>query len=334
MPWDASKHRAFGGGLPALHPLRAAAAAGHPPALRIRPTGPFGHAPRIFGFGGAVPGFEDGGTTPGDYQPGSLSPMMANQVSHYSSLSPEALQEAAVRLRGTQQGQIAQRLLMQRRILNAQQPAQSQAQPEQQPPPMGFASGGTLHGLPKPYALGGMLAPEGGVHMAERGLNESGFLHTAGPGRGDNIGITPKMQSYVLPADVISGAGQGNSLSGAKALEGTLSGKIGPYGMPMHQPRGRHTMPSPPPAYHDPDQNWAEHLAGGTRGAMARGGTANRTPVEVAGGEFILSPEDVARVGAHYGGDITHGHAVLDAYVKHRRKQTIRDLKGLKGPVQ
>jgi hypothetical protein len=48
-----------------------------------------------------------------------------------------------------------------------------------------------------------------------------------------------------------------------------------------------------------------------------------------AGGEYVIEPEDVTRLG---GGDIDHGHDILDHFVTGYRKKTIDTLKKLPGP--
>lgn len=60
----------------------------------------------------------------------------------------------------------------------------------------------------------------------------------------------------------------------------------------------------------------------------AKGGAV---PVAIADGEFCVSPEDVKRVG---GGDIDHGHRVLDHWVMQLKEDHIRTLKGLEAPAQ
>jgi hypothetical protein len=45
----------------------------------------------------------------------------------------------------------------------------------------------------------------------------------------------------------------------------------------------------------------------------------------------VISPAEVKRRG---GGDITHGHKILDAYVKSVRADHIKTLKSLPGPAQ
>ena len=54
-------------------------------------------------------------------------------------------------------------------------------------------------------------------------------------------------------------------------------------------------------------------------------------PVAIADGEFCLSPLDVRRVG---GGDLEHGHRVLDHWVMQLKEDHIRTLKGLEPPAR
>lgn len=62
--------------------------------------------------------------------------------------------------------------------------------------------------------------------------------------------------------------------------------------------------------------------------SKAKGGAV---PVAIADGEFCVSPQDVKRVG---GGDIEHGHRVLDNWVMQLKEDHIRTLKGLEPPAQ
>lgn len=272
------------------------------------------------GFGGAAPSLA------------TMNPIAQQQSGSFSQMSPEQLQETAMRLKGSSAGQLAQRVLQQKRIMSAQQPqpGQQPAQPGpgQQPLPgpvtTSYAQGGATDpaaGLPHVYALGGSLEQKGGVHMVERGISmpsSGGFLHTAGPGRTDNLNIHPHADSYVLPADVVSGLGEGNSLAGAKALDLALS--TGPHGIPMPSAShvGHRMGPPRPPA-----------MGGGF--GHAAGGKAERVPIIAAGGEYIISPEQCRAIG---GGDVTKGHEILDAFCLHVRKRTIKDVSKLKPPVK
>jgi hypothetical protein len=61
----------------------------------------------------------------------------------------------------------------------------------------------------------------------------------------------------------------------------------------------------------------------------ADGGATDGVPIVAAGGEYVIPPEDVVHIG---GGDMDHGHKVLDAFVKKMRQKTIKTLQGLPGP--
>jgi hypothetical protein len=235
------------------------------------------------------------------------NPLYQGQASQYQNMSQEQLQELALRAKGSPQGAIVQRVLQQKRMSPAPVAAAAPTDP--------------AAGLPQPYALGGMLEAKGGVRMPERGLSmgatapsAGGFLHTAGPGRTDNLNIHPHADSYVLPADAVSSLGQGNSLAGAKALD--LALKSAPYGASM------------PTATHTGHRMGPPHLGFG----RANGGPTPKTvPVVVAGGEYLLTPEQVKAIGH---GDIKRGHDILDAFVLHIRRESIKTLKKLKPPVK
>ena len=62
---------------------------------------------------------------------------------------------------------------------------------------------------------------------------------------------------------------------------------------------------------------------------MAAGGKTDGVPIVAAGGEYVIPPEDVVHIG---GGDLDHGHKILDAFVKKMRQKTIKTLQGLPGP--
>jgi len=62
---------------------------------------------------------------------------------------------------------------------------------------------------------------------------------------------------------------------------------------------------------------------------FADGGATDGIPIVAAGGEYVIPPEDVIHIG---GGDLDHGHKVLDAFVKKMRQKTIKTLQNLPGP--
>ena len=62
---------------------------------------------------------------------------------------------------------------------------------------------------------------------------------------------------------------------------------------------------------------------------FAEGGATEGVPIVAAGGEYVIPPEHVVRLG---GGDLDHGHKILDAFVKKMRQKTIKTLQNLPGP--
>lgn len=65
------------------------------------------------------------------------------------------------------------------------------------------------------------------------------------------------------------------------------------------------------------------------RTGKAHGGETSGVPIVAAGGEWVVTPGQVEQVGA---GDMDKGHRVLDAFVKHIRKEHIEKLQKMPGP--
>ncbi len=149
--------------------------------------------------------------------------------------------------------------------------------------------------LRKQYALGGMPAED--------------RLAGSGPGRTDNKPINVKSGSYIIPADIVSGLGQGNTLAGKEKIGKMFSGaKVNRYG------GGKFRMPGVP---------------GMRRGQFAEGGSPKTVPIIAADGEHELQPHEVEWFG---NGDMKRGHDALDAWVLAQRKKNIKDLRRLKPP--
>jgi len=138
---------------------------------------------------------------------------------------------------------------------------------------------------------------------------ESGVFHgplkAAIPGRTDRLPIHVTSGSYVIPADIVSGLAEGNTEAGYEIIKKMIEeakskgGSVGltkKYGLngPYHEPR-------------------------------------SKVACLVAGGEYILSPEEVEAFGD---GDLNAGHKVLDNFVKSQRKKTIKTLRKLPGPAK
>src|SRR5258705_1347149 len=147
----------------------------------------------------------------------------------------------------------------------------------------------------------------------------SGMLKSSIPGRTDKIPVKVAGGSYVLPADIPSALGQGNTMAGGSILDKMFT--KGPYGMNiMKSKSGSSTK-----------MTRASSLTKTNRMGFAEGGETETapTPIIAAGGEYILSPEQVAQLG---GGHIDAGPKILDQFVMNVRKQHINTLKTLKPP--
>lgn len=145
-------------------------------------------------------------------------------------------------------------------------------------------------GLPKsPIYPGGIAHPESIGHQFHPG----GLIHSHVPGRTDQLRIAVPHESHVIPADVISGLGQGNTMAGSRMMDQML---------------GRH------------------------RGYLHRGGKVSgvgHVPIVAAGGEYVVTPEEVAAIGR---GDMKKGHDTLDDMIKRVRNYTVKRLKKLPPP--
>lgn len=139
-----------------------------------------------------------------------------------------------------------------------------------------------------------------------------GPIHSAVAGRTDHLPMHVPNGSYVIPADIISAMGEGNTIAGFKHMRrmfgGTpYSGSAMPYG-----------------------------ATGGPYGEpLASGGHVNDgddgVPIVAAGGEYVLSPDQVRHAG---GGDLETGQRVLDEFVKRMRAKTVKTLQKLPGPAR
>lgn len=119
-----------------------------------------------------------------------------------------------------------------------------------------------------------------------------GPIHSPVAGRTDHLPMHVPSGAYVLPADIVSSLGEGNTMAGFRAVK--LMFKKAPYN------------------------------------ALATGGhVGNPVPIVAAGGEYVLSPDEVVWAG---GGDLDTGHRALDEWVKATRAELIKTLQKLPGP--
>jgi hypothetical protein len=159
--------------------------------------------------------------------------------------------------------------------------------------------------------------------------HHSGPIMSSVAGRTDHLPMHVDDGSYVLPADIVSGLGEGNTMAGfkvAKALpklfaETFYGKKRAGAGMPMD------ATETPYGAEGTPYTN--EAMPYGVPEPHADGGKARGVPIVAAGGEHVYPPSDVKMFG---NGDLARGHAILDAWVPHYRAQLVKTLKNLPGP--
>ena len=177
------------------------------------------------------------------------------------------------------------------------------------------------HGGVAGFALGGPQAPWQ-VKAEARGMMHTGPINSVVPGRTDNHKMSVPGGAYVVNADTVSHIGQNNTNAG-QAILSHMFGQAGPYGM-GHDMGIKHGSGAPRP----PAMGKIPADTGGSRGSNSVG---QPVPVMTAGGEFVIHPDIVARVG---GGDLKRGHAVLDKWMTDMRKEHIRTLKKLPGPAK
>ncbi len=123
----------------------------------------------------------------------------------------------------------------------------------------------------------------------------AGAIRGPDGGRDDTRPIDVESGSFVVPAETVAFLGGHNTENGYRVLDNVF---------------GR----------------------GGT--ARSHGGSAGRgpnVPIHISDGEYVLSPEQVAKVG---GGDVERGHKLLDQMVMRLRKQHIDTLAKLPAPAK
>lgn len=95
-----------------------------------------------------------------------------------------------------------------------------------------------------------------------------GLINSSVPGRTDKHNIDVPSGSYVLPADVVSGLGEGNTMAGAAVVQRMLAS--GPYGVPLARGKGEGMpIPRPPPPDIEPPDAPVHLAYGGSPGGFA-----------------------------------------------------------------
>lgn len=158
-----------------------------------------------------------------------------------------------------------------------------------------------------------------------------GFLHSGIAGRTDRLPIAVAADSHVIPADVIAGLGQDNSLSGANVMKAAL--RVGPYGDPHPQVVHGHGPPRAPGIPGEVEREMFGYAEGGRPSERGISHTL------MAGAEFVIPPHDWTDGHSWYrgvrslgDGDVEEGHRRLREMTAKVRKHHIEFLKSAPEP--
>jgi hypothetical protein len=121
----------------------------------------------------------------------------------------------------------------------------------------------------------------------------TGAIKAPVAGRTDHLPMHVPSGSYVVPADIVSAIGEGNTSHGFDIIDYMVK----------------------------------QRMASGGAAEPAQAGEP--VAIVAAGGEYVIPPEAVKGFG---GGDLDAGHKALDDWVKAERANTIKTLKGLPPP--
>jgi len=164
--------------------------------------------------------------------------------------------------------------------------------------------------------------------MGNKVVVHEGPIHSPVAGRTDHLPMHVKSGSYVIPADIIGAMGEGNTMAGFKVARRMFSSN--PYFQKSMSPYG-----SSSPIYNSDEKPYGARAAGGGTPGIGHNGAPqddeddDLVPIVAAGGEYVISPQDVTRLGED---DIDDGHKTLDSFVTKYRKKTIKVLQNLPGP--
>jgi hypothetical protein len=195
------------------------------------------------------------------------------------------------------------------------------------------------------------------VGRAEGGPVDSPAAPFTGPivgmsgGRTDDVPMHVPSGSYVVPADIVSHVGEGNSVNGLAVLKAMFQphpfgASAAPWGAQTFKPQMGAGVPGPsmprpqaarvvgfpkfqigPGAATNVTRPGAQPIRFG--GHVA--GAVRATPIMASDGEFVIPPDEVKRRG---GGSLNKGHKILDAWIKSQRDEHIKTLKNLPGPAK
>lgn len=136
-------------------------------------------------------------------------------------------------------------------------------------------------------------APEPVTPIGEATKLHTGAIKAPVAGRTDHLPMHVPSGSYVIPADIVSAIGEGNTAHGFDIVDYMVKQRM---------------------------------ASGGDVNEM---GSGDPVAIVAAGGEYVIPPEAVVGFG---GGDMDAGHKALDEWVKFERANTIKTLQKLPPP--
>lgn len=160
------------------------------------------------------------------------------------------------------------------------------------------------------------------IHEKQGVMPHAGPIHSVVAGRTDHLPMHVSSGSYVIPADIISAMGEGNTVAGFKHAKIAFSGS--PYSSGLYDQNSGDTPYSSGEPYGVKDQTVYDAQL-----PKKDGGGVSLAPIVAAGGEYVLTPEEVINIGK---GSLEDGHRILDLFVTKMRGRTIKTLKALPGP--
>jgi len=145
-----------------------------------------------------------------------------------------------------------------------------------------------------------------------------GPIHSPVAGRTDHLPMHVPSGAYVVPADIISAMGEGNTMAGFRVANSIFH--------PIVKPS---SMFNPKPYMSGlPGASAYLGLPGKAKGGSTEA-APSLVPIIAAGGEYVIPPEVVIRIG---NGDMDAGHKELDDFVVKMRAKTVHTLRKLPPP--
>ncbi len=189
---------------------------------------------------------------------------------------------------------------------------------------------------------GGMPQP-GGKIVDHPSQPFTGGIMSMGGGRTDDVPMHVPNGAYVMPAWSVSHLGEGNTLSGMQMLKACSASRGARAKRPMARRSRRATLAARASRFRSRRPAHVQIPVMGPQGysdknpalAQAHGGAAVSSegpiPINASGGEFVITPEAVAKEGD---GNLDKGHMVLDKWVLALKKEAAETLRKLPGPAK